>query len=183
MMYINRYYLDRYGMLVKIFSITFNSALGGFDDTELREFLKDKDVISIQDHFFMKNEVPYLTLVIKYFPFRQELDANLAPKGKRDEAWRETLSESDMGIFNLLREWRAKRSKEEGVPPYILFTNKQLAELIKENPTSPAHLERVDGIGKNRVEKYGRDVLNILSSKAKSPDGNDSGQGAATDAQ
>jgi ATP-dependent DNA helicase RecQ len=155
-------------MLVKIFSIIFNSALGGFDDTELREFLKDKDVISIQDHFFMKNEVPYLALVIKYFPFRQELDANLAPQGKRDEAWRETLSE---------------RSKEEGVPPYILFTNKQLAQLIKENPTSPAHLERVDGIGKNRVEKYGRDVLNILASKAKSPDGTDSAQGAPTDAQ
>ena len=104
-------------MLVKIFSITFSSALGGFDDTELREFLKDKDVISIQDHFFMKNEVPYLTLIIKYFPFRQELDANLAPQGKRDEAWRETLSESDMGVFNLLREWRAKRSKERGGSP------------------------------------------------------------------
>ena len=67
-------------MLVKVISLTFDSTLGGFNDTEIREFLKDKEVISVQDHFFVKNEVPYLTMVIKYFPFRQETDPALAPQ-------------------------------------------------------------------------------------------------------
>jgi superfamily II DNA helicase RecQ len=38
----------------------------------------------------------------------------------------EGLSEADMGVFNRLREWRSKRCRQEGVPPYIIFTNKQL---------------------------------------------------------
>jgi hypothetical protein len=72
--------------------------------------MKDVEIISIRDHFFMRNEIAYLTLIIKYFPLRQELDVKLNPKGQRDEAWRQTLSEADMGIFNLLRDWRAKRA-------------------------------------------------------------------------
>ena len=144
-------------MLVKIISLTFDSVRGGFDDSSLREFLKDKEVVSISDHFFVRNEVPFLTLIIKYFPYRQETDANFSPQGKRDESWREELSESDMGVFNLLREWRAKRSREEGVPPYILFTNKQLAQIAKGRPHTLAELEKVDGVGLAKREKYGQE--------------------------
>ena len=41
-------------MLVKVFSLAFDSALGNFNDAELREFLKDKEIISIQEHFLLK---------------------------------------------------------------------------------------------------------------------------------
>lgn len=149
-------------MLIKMISLAFDSVLGTFDDSPLREFLKDKEIISIRDHFFIRNEVPYLTVVVRYFPTRQEIDPAMAPQGKRDEAWRELIGESDTGLFNLLREWRSKRSRQDGVPPYILFTNKQLAQLIKNNPTSLAALEQIDGIGKSRVEKYGKDILEIM---------------------
>jgi hypothetical protein len=109
-------------MLIKIITLSFGSVYGGFNDLMLRDFLKDIEVVSVRDHFFIRNEVAYLTLIIKYFPARQELDAKLNPKGQRDEAWRQMLSEGDMGLFNLLRDWRAKRAKKEGLPPYILFT-------------------------------------------------------------
>lgn len=36
-------------MLVKGISLTFDSALGGFRDDELREFLKDKELVSMQE--------------------------------------------------------------------------------------------------------------------------------------
>lgn len=150
-------------VLIKIISLTFDSVRGNFDDTPVREFLKDKEVVSIDDHFFLRNEVPYLTLIIKYFPYRQEINPGIAPNGKRDEAWRESLGEADMGVFNLLREWRLKRSREEGVPPYVLFTNKQLVEIAKGRPDSLANLEKIEGIGSQKLGKYGKDVLDITS--------------------
>ena len=55
-------------MLIRIISISFNSVIGGFDDTEVRSFIQDKEVISIRDHLFMRNEVPYLKFIIKYLP-------------------------------------------------------------------------------------------------------------------
>jgi RNA-directed DNA polymerase len=90
-------------MLIKVITLSFDSALGGFNESMVRDFIKDCEVISIRDHFFIRNEMPYLTLVIQYFPIRQELNPKMAPQGKREEEWRETLSESDMGLFNLLR--------------------------------------------------------------------------------
>ena len=41
-------------MLIKVISLAFDSVRGNFDDTPLREFLKDKEILSISDHFFMK---------------------------------------------------------------------------------------------------------------------------------
>lgn len=148
-------------MLVKIISMAFNSAAGGFNDTELRDFIKDIEVISITDHLFVRNEIPYLTLIVKYFPIRQEVNPKLAPQGKRDESWRGGLSEADMGLFNLLRDWRSKQSKKEGLPPYVLFTNKELAQIVKQRPQSLTELGKIDGIGKAKIEKYGDAVLLI----------------------
>ena len=157
-------------MLIKVMCLTFDSILGGFNDSELREFLKDKEVVSIRDHFFVKNDVPYITMIIRYFPIRQETSSELVPQGKRDEAWREMIPEAALGTFNLLREWRSKRCRQEGVPPYILFTNKQLAQIIRDKPASLAALEQIEGVGKSRIEKYGKELLEILvSADAKSP--------------
>jgi superfamily II DNA helicase RecQ len=109
----------------------------------------------------VRNEIPYLVLIIKYFPTRQELDPKMAPQGKRDEAWREALTEADMGLFNMLRDWRSQRCKKDGVPPYVLFTNQQLAQIVKVRPQSLAELMKIEGVGKAKGEKYGEDVLKI----------------------
>ena len=41
-------------VLIKVISLQFDSAFGGFKDDELREFLKDKDLISSHDYFFVR---------------------------------------------------------------------------------------------------------------------------------
>jgi hypothetical protein len=47
-------------MLIKIFTLSFDSAYGGFNDLVLRDFLKDLEVISVREHFFIRNEIAYL---------------------------------------------------------------------------------------------------------------------------
>ena len=148
-------------MLIKVITLAFSSARGAFDDTFLQDFLKDCELVSIRDYFFLRNEVPYLSLVIQYFPVRQELISKMQPQGKREEAWRSELTEADMGLFNLLRDWRSKRSRKEGLPPYVLFTNRQLTQLVKLRPQSLAELMKVDGFGQSRVDKYGSEILEI----------------------
>lgn len=148
-------------MLIKVISLSFDTAFGGFKDEEVREFLKDKELISVQDYFFIKNDMPYLVFVLKYFPHRAEVDPKLSTKEKKEEPWRASLSEHDMGLFNLLRDWRSQRSKKDGVPPYILFTNQNLAEIVKKRPQSLAELTQISGIGKGKAEKYGEEILKI----------------------
>lgn len=146
-------------MMVKVFSVAFDSVVAGFDDAEIRQFVKDKQTVSICHHFFMRSEIPYLTFVVTYRCARppQELGA-VKPS---EEPWRKLLQESDMGLFNLLREWRSKRAKKEAVPPYVLFTNHQFAQIVKKRPQSFAELFKIEGIGKAKLEKYGEEILEI----------------------
>jgi superfamily II DNA helicase RecQ len=66
-----------------------------------------------------------------------------------------------MGLFNLLRDWRSKRSRQEGMPLYILFTNQNLADIVKKRPQTASELMQIGGIGKAKVDKYGEDILKI----------------------
>ena len=157
-------------MMVKVMSLSFNTMLEEFDDTELCEFLKQFSVFDVRDYFFMKNEVPYLAFIIKYLPHRSEskLKAQtqvatqaIEKAGRHSEEWRKELTEADMGLFHILKKWRYDRSKKEGVPPYILLTNKELAAVVKAKPQSLGELEKINGIGKGKMEKYGEDILAI----------------------
>lgn len=151
-------------MLIKVIALAFDSIYGGFNDEEIREFIKDKEIISITDYHFIKNDVPYLTFILRYFPHRAELETKVTQKEKRDhqdEDWKKLLTDADMGLFNILRDWRSQRCKKEGVPPYILFTNQQLAMIVKRRPQSIAELTQIDGIGKGKAQKYGEEVLSL----------------------
>lgn len=68
-------------------------------------------------------------------------------------------------MFNALRDWRAEQAKEDGVPPYIICTNKQLGAIVKARPGSLSQLGEIDGIGKAKIEKYGQIILGMLVSE------------------
>jgi hypothetical protein len=46
-------------MLIKIFTLKFSEAIGGFDDEKLRTFMADKEIVSMKERFFIKDNVPY----------------------------------------------------------------------------------------------------------------------------
>lgn len=165
-------------MLVRVVTLPFKSAAGGFDDSELRDFIKDKEVISIRDHLFICNEIPYLALLVKYLGLRVEAAASLVAskpntekQNKREgaEEWRKILTEADMGLFQMLREWRSKQCKKEGVPPYVIFTNNEFAQIIKLRPQSLMDLGKLSGIGKAKIEKYGTAILEFFQGQLELP--------------
>ncbi len=156
-------------MQVKIFTIPFNANLGTFDDEVFSDFVKDKEILSASDHLFLKNDIPYITIILKYnlqpiemtSPVSKEASSHQA----KDESWKKIIKEDEMPLFNTLRQWRSEKSKKDGVPPYIILNNKQLAEVIQRRPQSKYDLMKVDGIGKAKAEKYGDDILKITLNK------------------
>jgi superfamily II DNA helicase RecQ len=148
-------------MHVHIITLRFNAALEAFDETPLREFVKDKHLLSIRDHFFTRHEIPYLALVLTYE--QQEKGTASAKNSKTaDESWRKMIQEPDLPLFNTLRSWRAELAKKDGIPPYIICTNRQLAEIVNLKPQSLAGFQRIDGFGNKKVEKYGKAMLSFF---------------------
>ena len=44
----------------------YSATLGGFDDTPLTDFARDKELIACREHFYVVNEVPHVTCVVIY---------------------------------------------------------------------------------------------------------------------
>jgi ATP-dependent DNA helicase RecQ len=155
-------------MQIKVITLRFDAVREAFDDGPLQEFARDKEVLSADNHFFIKNETPYLAVVVN---FKTAAVAVSAPAGAtaktgkkaKDESWRELLRDEDMPLYNTLRKWRSERSKREGIPPYIICNNKELAEVVRARPTTPGALGRVEGFGKAKLERYGEDLLALLA--------------------
>lgn len=154
-------------MHLRVFTLKFNSALGGFNDGEMRDFLKDKEVLSVRDHFFVKDEVPYLVVVVTYNLVRPEMEPSSPSKrserDRRDE-WRALLEEADWPLFNTLRDWRNRKAREEELPTYIICTNRQLAEIAHRRPASLSKRATIEGLGKAKLERYGAMLLQIVES-------------------
>ncbi|MEU4823428.1 DNA helicase RecQ [Actinomadura sp. NPDC023710] len=89
--------------------------------------------------------------------------AKAAKTAKAAKAQVELPAES-MPIFERLRAWRAATAKEQGVPAYVIFHDATLREIATALPTSLAALGRVNGVGENKLAKYGDQVLETLAS-------------------
>jgi len=125
--------------------------------------LLDKEVISIHDHFFIKDDTPYLAVVACYRAASLPPAATSEkPARTRDESWRDLLTEADWPLFNTLRGWRSEQAKKEGIPPYVISNNRQLAEVVKARPETLAGLGQIDGIGEAKLKKYGKELLALL---------------------
>jgi len=65
-------------------------------------------------------------------------------------------------LFELLREWRYALAVEQGVPAYVVATQKALTGIANALPSTPSQLGAIKGIGPVFIEKYGTKVLSII---------------------
>ena len=72
------------------------------------------------------------------------------------------LPAAEFLVFAKLRDLRKQIADRDGVPPYAVFTNEQLADMVRNKARSAADLGRIEGIGPARIEKYAARVLEIL---------------------
>jgi DNA helicase-2/ATP-dependent DNA helicase PcrA len=63
-----------------------------------------------------------------------------------------------------LREWRKARSDADGVPAYVVLSNRQLEGVAATMPADARELLACEGIGPARLDKYGDEILGVLDS-------------------
>ena len=62
-----------------------------------------------------------------------------------------------------LKKYRYRKSQEENIPPYLIFNNKEMNELCDKLPHTLEELLKVKGFKEEKVEKYGKDIIEIIS--------------------
>jgi ATP-dependent DNA helicase RecQ len=61
-----------------------------------------------------------------------------------------------------LRDLRSQIASENGIPPYIVFSDKTLKDLSAKKPATKEDMLAVHGIGEVKFERYGEVFLRAL---------------------
>lgn len=65
-------------------------------------------------------------------------------------------------VTEQLKQWRRNRAEAQNVPPYFVLHNSMLEEIALHQPRTPQALLEIKGIGPNRIESYGAEILEII---------------------
>lgn len=69
------------------------------------------------------------------------------------------LNSRGLELFDQLRELRTQIAREEGMPPYIIFSDKTLVDMCVKAPLNKDEMLLVNGVGENKYQKYGERFL------------------------
>ena len=121
---------------------------------ELNSFLRSKRVLAVEKAFTGQG----WSFCVEWLEGGKP---GLGGKPKVD--YREVLSPEEFVLFSKLREKRRELAQQEGVQMYTIMTNDQLAEMVRRNVCSPEELRTINGIGDARIEKYGAQLLAVMT--------------------
>ena len=88
--------------------------------------------------------------------------------GKRDtapggRAAKGTVKPEEERLWEALREERLKFSREQNVPPYVIFHDATLLEMLKRRPKTLDDFATISGVGAHKLERYGKAFLAVLT--------------------
>ncbi len=88
---------------------------------------------------------------------------NTQPR-KKEKA--QEIPASDKALWEDLRQHRRALAQTQGVPPYVIFHDATLMEMLRLRPRTLASLATVPGVGERKLAAYGESFLAILLNHA-----------------
>jgi ATP-dependent DNA helicase RecQ len=92
--------------------------------------------------------------------FRKESKrAKTARKGRKSY---NTENAANNTLWEALRACRKQLAEENKVPPFVIFHDATLSEMMERQPTNHQQLLNINGVGESKLEKYGDAFLVVI---------------------
>jgi ATP-dependent DNA helicase RecQ len=69
---------------------------------------------------------------------------------------------TDMHLWEALRDCRKRLASEQQVPPYVIFHDSTLRQMVQAKPIDEDGLLAITGIGQVKLERYGEEFLEVI---------------------
>ncbi len=90
-------------------------------------------------------------------------DRKLKTDKKKRRETAAALSPADQPLFDALRERRKEIAERLDLPPYVVFHDATLKQMAEHRPRTEADLLSINGVGEAKLERYGRDFLDVIA--------------------
>ena len=94
---------------------------------------------------------------------RKESKPQVAAKSSRPRsAIRATIDDADLPLWEALRDCRKRLADEHGIPPYMVFHDSTLMEILEQEPTTQSELLHINGVGEAKLDKFGDEFIEVV---------------------
>jgi ATP-dependent DNA helicase RecQ len=88
-------------------------------------------------------------------------------KAERSSRLREAFAgANDDPLWQALKAKRMELAREQGVPPYVIFHDSTLLEILNHKPQTLDEMGRISGVGQAKLAKYGDAFLQVVEDVA-----------------
>lgn len=82
------------------------------------------------------------------------------PKRGNDISWDDQESQS---LWEGLRSLRLELAREQEIPPYMIFHDSALREMVEVKPRNLGEFASINGVGRTKLERYGQRFLDAMN--------------------
>ncbi|MCR4681280.1 MAG: DNA helicase RecQ [Bacteroidales bacterium] len=68
----------------------------------------------------------------------------------------------DATLFSLLKDLRKDISKDEGIPPFVIFQDPSLEDMCIQYPITMEEMTHIAGVGVGKAQKYGKRFIELI---------------------
>ena len=105
-------------------------------------------------------------LIMRSVKGRMEAEEPIRKSGKNKyngNRISEILTSRGLDLYDNLRSLRLELARAEGLPPYIVFSDKTLLDMCIKTPLDQAEMMDVSGVGENKFSRYGERFLKEIA--------------------
>ncbi|HHL52319.1 MAG TPA: DNA helicase RecQ [Flammeovirgaceae bacterium] len=128
----------------------------------LHEFLQ-KDINHIEVLKLTDKGRNYLKDPFKITLRKNHDYTNLKVEDEEVEQVINTAHAYDEALFTMLKNLRKSVARQKGVPPYVVFQDPSLEEMATVFPCTLEELQKINGVGQGKAEKFGQEFVELIS--------------------
>ncbi|NRB38295.1 MAG: RecQ family ATP-dependent DNA helicase, partial [Pseudomonadales bacterium] len=92
---------------------------------------------------------------------RKEMQAPSTKKTAKAKS--QNLSNEDQQLWQALRECRKKLAAEHEVPPYVVFHDSTLMEMLRYQPSNESQMLKISGVGEQKLQRFGHAFIDTIA--------------------
>ena len=76
---------------------------------------------------------------------------------------------ADEKLWEALKAKRTELAREQGVPPYVIFHDSTLLEMVRSTPKTLDQFSCIGGVGQAKLERYGEHFIEVIQENLANP--------------
>jgi len=131
---------------------------------ELNAFLRSHRIVNVEKRLIDGERGTGWVFLIEY---GNDGSKNTSGASSQRIDYREVFNPVEYALFDKLRNLRKDAADKSGIPVYAVFTNEQLASMVKKPPKTAKDLLSINGVGESRIKQYGEMFINLFASEGQ----------------